>query len=120
MMATPELLEKIQQKNFKLKKWMTFLVVIITIHGTAGFAMFIAEESMQTAMFSAFAYQNAKDWVGLEWHVKNVMKPVQKTGESIIGFACLPGILFCPAYMNYIKANAGYIRASESQIRAHK
>lgn len=120
MIASLGLLEKIQQKNFKLKKWMTILVIVLSVHSTAGFAMFIAEEAMQTAMFSAFAYQNADDWTGLEWHVRNVMKPVQKTGESIIGFACLPGILFCPAYMNYIKANAGYIKSAESQIRAHK
>ena len=120
MIASLSLLEKLQEKNFRLKKWMTILVIILSVHSTAGFAMFIAEEAMQTAMFSAFAYQNAKDWTGLEWHVKYVMKPVQKTGETIIGFACLPGILFCPAYMNYIKANEGYIKGVESQIRAHK
>lgn len=101
----------------KWKKVMTIFIVIIAIHGTAGFAMFIAEEGMQAAMFGAFAYSNAEDWKGLEWHIRNVMKPVHGTSEWIIGLSCIPGALFCPAYLSYLNANRGYIRATEHRIK---
>jgi hypothetical protein len=78
--------------------------------------MFIAEESMQTAMFAAFAYQSAEDWEGLEWHIENVMKPTHKSAELIVGVGCIPGILFCKAYSQYLKANAGYIRSVEHRL----
>ena len=103
-----------EKKLNRIKKGLMIFVVVLSIHSAAGFMMFVSEEAMQTAMFGAFAYGGSEDYYGLEKHVTEIMIPVARTSETIIGIACLPGFLFCKAYMNYVKSNQGYI---EAQVR---
>jgi hypothetical protein len=97
------------------QRGMAIFLILLSIHGLAGFSMFIAEESMQTAMFGAFSYQDL-DNGGLRLHYELVMKPVHKTSKLIIYTACFPGFLFCIPYLNYLNANAGYLKSIERRI----
>lgn len=105
-------LEKRSTKLFR------FLGIVITIMGIGAFPCFIMEESMQTAMFAAFAYNNARDWDGLEYQI-NVMKKTQHTAEVVVySIGWLNPFTF-PAYINYLKNNKAYIRSQESVIAHH-
>lgn len=98
------------------KKFLVWFMLFLAIHGTASFIMFVSEEAMQTAMFGAFAYSNMDDLEGLEWHLKYIMKPTHKVSSILIALSCAPGFISCPGYLNYIRANSGYIKSMEAKI----
>ena len=102
-----------------MKKVLAFFMIFLTIHGTIGFAEFIYEESMQTAMFAAFSYTSAKDWDGLQNHL-NTMRGTQEQAEFFIVYCGWLAPLMWPAYLNYLSNNAAYIRATEKRIRIEK
>jgi len=92
------------------------LAVYFALFSAVGFTMFIFEEGMQTAMFAAFAYQAAKDWPGLERHLV-VMRVVHRASELFIKYVGWLNPLLWPAYLTYLEANAGYIRAVEVRVQ---
>ncbi len=106
------MVESILAKKGKLVK---ALYIYFALFSAVGFTMFIFEEAMQTAMFAAFAYQNAKDWVGLERHLE-IMRFVHKASAVFIkGFGWLNPLMW-PAYLTYLRANEGYLRAIEARV----
>jgi hypothetical protein len=104
---------------FEKRFWVKVLIVYFTLFSTAGFTSFIAEEAMQCSTFGAFAYQSAKDWDGLESHLV-VMKSVHSTGEFCIRYIGWLNPIMYPAYLNYAKANRGYIKAIERRVAIEK
>lgn len=116
-MSAEKILELVSSKSKKGRKWLAVLLIIITVHGLVGFMMFIFEEAMQTAMFAAFAYQNAKDWHGLKRHIK-VMKDIHSSAEvSIYSVGWLAPLMF-PAYLKYLDSNEAYIKSVEARVAA--
>jgi len=106
--------ERILAKRRRLVKWLGFYLAVAS---AVGFTMFIFEESMQTAMFAAFAYQSAKDWAGLERHLQ-IMRFVHVASSIFIkGFGWLNPLMW-PAYLTYLEANEGYIRSIESRVQS--
>jgi len=91
------------------------LAVYFTLFSAVGFTMFIFEEAMQTCMFAAFAYQSAKDWPGLERHLV-VMRTVHRASEIFIRYVGWLNPLMWPAYLTYLEANEGYVRAVEVRV----
>jgi len=117
MSKAEELLDTICKRSSKWRKVLAICLIFLTIHGTVGFAMFVCEEAMQTAMFGAFSYQNAKDWEGLLMHVQ-VMKSVHATGTVVIKyFGWLAPVMYIP-YLKYLESNQAFIEAME--IRANQ
>lgn len=116
-MVSEETLNLVTKKNGKIRKYLAYALIIFTIHSTFAFMCFIVEEGMQTAMFGAFAYQNAKDWEGLYWHIENVMKPAHTSGEFLIrNFGWLAPVTY-PAYLQYARINKAYILSVERRVR---
>jgi hypothetical protein len=74
--------------------------------------MFVWEEAMQTAMFGAFAYNTAKDYEGLEQHIKVVMIPTHESSEFFIKYFGWLAPLMYPAYLQYLESNDGYITSA--------
>lgn len=96
----------------KFKKFLSVCLILLAIHGTFGFMMFVWEEAMQTAMFGAFAYNTAKDYNGLESHIKDVMIPTHNKAKFWIKYFGWPAVLMYPAYLQYLESNEGYINSA--------
>jgi len=104
-----------KRKSKKVRAFLFILGIMIALHGTIGFMMFILEEGMQTSMFAAFSYRNAKDWQGLNDHVK-IMESQQRFSEITIKYFGWPAILMWPAYLKYLEQNQAYINAIKSEV----
>jgi len=99
-----------------LRGWVVkALCVYFTLFSAVGFTMFVFEEAMQTCMFAAFAYQAARDFEGLERHLK-VMRTVHRASEIFIRYVGWLNPLMWPAYLTYLEANEGYIKAVEVRV----
>lgn len=104
-------------KSLKARKILAFFLIFITVHGLVGFMMFIAEESMQTAMFGAFAYKTAGDYKGLDNYIKHYLKPINTSSKILIyGFGWMAPLMY-PAYISYLKANDGFIKSQENLVK---
>lgn len=95
------------------------LGVLVVISGSVGFTMFIFEEATQVTTFAAFSYQQSKDWDGLEQHLL-VMKSVDRTARFFIKYFGILCPLMYPAYLEYMKGNAAYIRTTERRIEKER
>ena len=104
----------------KFKKFLSVMLIILAVHGTFGFMMFVWEEGMQTAMFAAFAYNTAKDYDGLEKHINEVMIPTHEGAEFWIKNFGWPAVLMYPAYMQYLESNRGYIKSAQALVEKNK
>lgn len=94
-------------------KVFVVLGVILLIHGTAGFTLFIFEESMQTMMFASFAFKESKDCHGMFIH-KERMSSVHRMSEKWINTVGLLAIVMFPAYRTYLLSDESYIDSVES------
>ena len=103
----------------RLRKIFVVFFIFLTVHGTVGFMCFIFEESMQTAMFTAFAYQSAKDWDGLSEHIK-LMEATHGVSEAFIVSVGWMAPVIWPAYLQYLKVNKGYILAMKKRVRVER
>lgn len=103
-------------KSVKDSWVVAILGAYLAIAGTIGFAEFIAEECMQCTTFAAFAYQNSKDWEGLEMHLNGVMKPVHRSASFFIRYIGWINPLMWSPYLDYVKANEAYILSMEKRI----
>jgi len=99
--------------------WVKILLIYLGIASAVGFTMFIFEEAMQTTTFAAFSYQSAKDWDGLESHLK-VMKAVDASARFFIRYFGWLNPLMWPAYLEYLEANKAYIKAMENRVLKEK
>ena len=99
--------------------WVKLLLVYFFLFSTVGFTMFIFEEAMQTAMFASFGYVAAKDWAGLERHLR-IMKFVHWASSLYIRYAGWLNPLMWPAYLTYLKANEAYLGSVEARLRARR
>ena len=99
--------------------WVKLLVLYFFLFSTVGFTMFIFEEAMQTAMFASFGYVAAKDWPGLERHLR-IMKFVHWTSSLYIRSVGWLNPLMWPAYLVYLEANEAYLGSVESRLRARR
>jgi hypothetical protein len=99
--------------------WVKLLVLYFFLFSTVGFTMFVFEEAMQTAMFAAFSYQTAKDWPGLEKHLR-IMRFVHKASSIYIRSVGWLNPLMWPAYLVYLEANESYLQSVESRLRARR
>lgn len=89
--------------------------ILLLIHGTIGFSMFVFEESMQTMMFAAFAYKEAKDWHGLEMHVERMQVVHNASVRWVYTFGWFAPVMM-PAYVRYLQANQAYIDSQRSLV----
>jgi len=96
-------------------RWLKAVVVYFTIFSAVGFTMFIFEEAMQVTTFAAFAYQSAKDWEGLAYHL-GVMRKVVRAANVFIRYLGWLNPLMWPAYLEYLDANKAYIKAMEARL----
>lgn len=116
MISADLLLDAEKDLSKKGKKFWKWAIAIFAVMSMAGFMSFICEEAMQAAMFSAFAYSNAKDWEGLNRHI-GTLKTVHATSEfMIVAFGWLNPIMF-PAYMNYLSSNKAFIKSQEALVK---
>ena len=99
--------------------WVKLLVVYFFLFSTVGFTMFIFEEAMQTVMFASFGYVAAKDWPGLERHLR-IMKFVHGASSLYIRSVGWLNPLMWPAYLVYLEANESYLGAVEARLRARR
>lgn len=108
--------EELKEKSKFVKKYGAVILIYLFVSGMAGFACFICEESMQTAMFGAFAYNNAKDYYGLQNHIVVMESTASLSKVIIYSIGWLNPLMF-PSYVNYLKNNDAYIKASKSVVR---
>ena len=48
--------------HYKLKRWLSYALILISFWGLLTFSLFIHEEAIQTAMFGTWPAQDAGDW----------------------------------------------------------
>jgi len=108
-------LERCETKSDRVLLYLKLITFFLTFEGLIGFTMFICEESMQASMFASFAYNNAKDYDGLTFHLKT-MKQVHSTSCGMISYIGWLNPLMFPAYKNYCKSDAAYIKATERTL----
>ena len=99
--------------------WVKLLVVYFFLFSTVGFTMFIFEEAMQTVMFASFGYVAAKDWPGLERHLR-IMRLVHWASSIYIRYVGWLNPLRWPAYLVYLEANEAYLGSVEARLRARR
>jgi len=110
---------ELMNRQSRTKKVLTVFFICLSIHGLIGFMCFLLEESMQTNMFAAFAYQSANDWDGLEKHIK-LMEDTHDVSElMIVSIGWLAPVTY-PAYLQYLKVNEGYIKAMKKRVSVEK
>lgn len=95
--------------------WKKIFVVSFSVYTVISFMCFICEEAMQTAMFGSFAYSEAKDWDGLRVHIR-LMQDVHDMSALMIKSVGWIAFVSYPAYLTYLKANQGYIKAAKSRL----
>lgn len=102
-------------KAKKAKKIGAWIVIFLTIHGLAGFALFISEEAAQAAMFGAFSYSTAKDWEGLKYQIE-IMQGAQNTMTFMVYSIGWFAPIMQPAYIQYVKSNQAYIDSQKARV----
>ena len=102
----------------EIKESLKWTLKIAFIAFTAsGFMMFVLEESLQMMSFGEFAYSSAKDWNGMEEHLKLHQNAHDFASFMINAFGWMNPLMY-PAYLQYLEADKAYIKAAYSRVRA--
>ena len=102
----------------KIKIWLGFFAIYLSIAGLSSFSMFIIEESIQTVMFGGWQAVSAQDWplvkkgAGLITQFNKGLKVVNYSTGWINPLAFL-------SYYDYMLASDYYVEALNANIFAN-
>ena len=102
----------------RIRRYLAFFAIYLSIAGLVTFSMFLLEESFQTVMFGTWPAQDAKRWdVVLEG--TDLMEKVTKTLKIVNYSAGWIQPLAFISYGSYAKSATFYIKALRTKVLAH-
>jgi hypothetical protein len=104
-------------KLVKIRQWLSYAAVVLSILGIITFSLFIFEEAFQTTMFGTWPAQDAKNW-HLVLEGVDIMKSVN-LGLKIVNYTVgwMQPLAFF-SYRAYARSADYYVKALEAKVFA--
>jgi len=106
------------RRTRKIKAWLSYIMIYLSVAGLVTFSLFILEEAAQTTMFGLWPAKNAK-----QWHIvkkgTEIMAKINTT-VKIINYSVgwIQPLAFF-SYRAYSKATDFYILGAQSEVFAY-
>jgi hypothetical protein len=102
----------------KIKIWLSFFAIYLSIAGLSSFSMFIIEESIQCVQFGTWQAISAQDWPLVKKGAV-LMKGINKSLKAVNYSTGLINPLSFLSYYDYMLASDYYVEALNANIFAN-